>query len=71
VNARQARDLKGVLGVVYPRATDIHVTPEPDGAKVILSGICAAGNSEPGGGDLCMSVRNDGPILRMLLTGHL
>jgi hypothetical protein len=71
VNARQARDLKGVLGLVYPQATEIQVTPEPDGAKVFLSGVRSAGNSEPGGGDVCMSVRNDSPVLRMILSGHL
>jgi hypothetical protein len=72
VNVRQARDLKGVLGVVYPGATDIQVTPEPDGAKVILSGVKSAGNSEPGGGDVMLDVGNgDGPVLRMILSGHI
>lgn len=71
MNARQARDLKGVLGVVYPQATEIQVTPEPDGAKVFLSGIRAAGDSGPGGGDVCMNVRNDSPVLRIILSGHL
>lgn len=56
MNARQATDLKGVLGIVCPGATDIQVKPESDGASIILSGVKSAGNSEPGGGD----VRSDG-----------
>ena len=72
MNARQARDLKGVLGAVYPQATEIEVTPEPDGATVFLSGLMSAGNSEPGGRDVCMSVGNgDGPVLRMILSGRV
>jgi hypothetical protein len=38
VNARQASDLKGVLGIVYPGATNIQVAPEPDGATIVLAG---------------------------------
>jgi hypothetical protein len=72
VNARQARDLKGVLGVVYPGATEIRVTPEPDGAKIVLCGVRSAGNSEPGGGDVMLDVGNgDGPVLRMILSGQI
>jgi hypothetical protein len=72
VNARQARELKGVLGVVYPGATDIQVAPDSDGARVVLSGIRAADNSEPGGGDVMLDIGNaDGPVLRMILSGRV
>lgn len=71
MNARQARELEGVLGVVCPGATDIHVSPESDGAQVVITGIVAAGNTEPGSTALRMSVRDGGsPVLRMLLSGR-
>jgi hypothetical protein len=72
VNARQARELKGVLGVVYPRATEIEVRPDSDGALIVISGIGAGGNADPGSDDVRMSIGNgDGPVLRMLLSGYV
>lgn len=72
MNARQARELKGVLGVVYPGATDIQVAPDSDGARVVLSGVRAAGNSEPGGGDVMLDISDgDSPVLLMILSGRI
>lgn len=72
MTADQARELKGVLGVLYPEATDIQVAPDSDGARVVLSGVRAAGNSEPGGGDLMFDIGNGaGPFLRMILSGRV
>lgn len=72
MNARQARELKGVLGVACPAATDIQVAPDSDGARVVLSGVRAAGNSEAGGGDVMLDIGNgDSPVLRMILSGRI
>ena len=72
MNARQARDLRGVLGAIYPQATDIQVAPEPDGATIVLAGVRTGGNAESGGNDVRMSVGNgDGPVLRMILSGRV
>ena len=68
MNARQARELRGVLGVACPAATDIQVAPDSDGARVVLSGIRAAGNSEAGG-DVMLGIGNgDSLVLRMILS---
>jgi hypothetical protein len=72
VNADRARQLRLKLKRVYPAATDIAVAPQPDGALIVLSGVRSAGNSEPGGGDVRMSIGNgDGPVLRMILSGRV
>ncbi len=72
MNARRARELKGVLGIVYPAATDIQVEPDSDGARVVLSGIRAADNSEAGSSDVMLDIGNgDGPVLRMILSGRV
>ena len=71
MNARQARELRGVLGVACPAATDIQVATDSDGARVVLSGIRAAGNSEAGG-DVMLGIGNgDSPVLRMILSGRI
>jgi hypothetical protein len=71
MNEGQASELKDALGAVYPDAKGIEVSPGPDGALIVITGIQAAGNSEAGHDDLRVSIGNgDSPVLRQLLTGR-
>jgi hypothetical protein len=72
VNDGQAAELKVALSAAYPQASDIQVTPEENGALIVISGLQAAGNSEAGHQDLRASIGNgDSPILRAVLSGTL
>jgi hypothetical protein len=72
VNRRRAAKLRGVLSVSHPGA-EVDVTPEPDGAQVIISGSgngCGATQPHMGTGAKFL-MRDDGSLMRFLLNGHV
>jgi hypothetical protein len=70
VNKRRARELQGVLSTIYEGA-DVTVDAEPDGAKIVISGIRSAGATQPGTDQIRFSVRPGSPVLRLMLGGHV
>jgi hypothetical protein len=72
MDRQSANLLRAALAALYPQAQGVEVSPNPDGALIVISGIGAAVNTEAGSGDIRVSIGNgDGPILRQLLTGHV
>jgi hypothetical protein len=61
-----------VLSATHPDA-EVDVTPEPDGAMVIISGSGnGCGVSGPHGGtDVKFRMADDGPLMRSLVNGRL
>lgn len=70
MNDAKARQVKEALSAAYPDAEKIDVSPDPDGALIVISGVGAGGNSEAGHDVMRMSIGNgDSPVLRQILTG--
>jgi hypothetical protein len=72
VNRRKVKELHGVLSERNPDA-EVAVIPQQDGAKVVISGSkLGCGASGPHHGtEVRLSMREDGPLIRFLMNGHL
>ncbi len=72
MNRRRAAELQGAVRAANFGA-DVGVTPEPDGAVVVISGSrngCGAQGPHTGTcAKFCMS--DDGPPVWLLMNGHL
>jgi hypothetical protein len=72
MNRHMVKRLHGVLSERSPDA-EIAVIPQQDGAKVVVSGSeLGCGVSGPHNGtDVRLCISDDGPLMRMLMNGHL
>ena len=72
MNRAHMKALHAILRSRNPEA-EIAVIPQQDGAKIVISGTeVGAGVSGPHNGtDVRICMRDDGPLMRFLLNGHL